>query len=121
MYDRGDKEFVIDMFLACKKILKYTEGMSFGDFVNDEKTFDAVVRNFEILGEAVKNISNEFKEKYPEIEWKKVAGTRDKLIHFYFGIDKEIVWDTIKENLPELLKKIKTVIQAEGWEGEIED
>ncbi len=52
---------------------------------------------------------------------KKVAGTRDKLIHFYFGIDKEIVWDTIKENLPELLKKLKTVIQAEGWEGEIED
>ncbi len=121
MYSRGDKEFIIDMFLASKKILKYTEGMSFVDFINDEKTFDAVIRNFEILGEAVKNISKGFKEKYPEIEWKKVAGTRDKLIHFYFGIDKEIVWDTIKKNIPELLKRLKAVIQAEGWEGEIED
>ena len=91
MYKRGNKEFILDMFLACQRILEYTKDMSSEEFVKDNKTLDAVVRNVEILGEAVKNISKEFMEKYPEIEWSKIARTRDKFIHFYFRIDKEVV------------------------------
>jgi len=83
MYKRGDKEFILDMLNACEKIIKYTENLDFDGFLEDEKTIDACIRNVEILGEAVKNISPEFKEKYPEIEWREIARTRDKLIHSY--------------------------------------
>jgi len=120
MYKRGDKEFILDMFLACQKILEYTRGLSFEDFENDSKTFDAVVRNIEIIGEATKNISNEFREKYKDIEWKEIARTRDKFIHFYFGIDKEVVWDIASIDVPRLLEKLKTIIKNEGWENELE-
>ncbi|GAB6078984.1 hypothetical protein JCM8795_16720 [Hydrogenobaculum acidophilum] len=68
MYKRSDKEFVLDMFLACKKIVEYTKGISYEDFEKDSKTIDAVIRNIEILGEAVKNVSAEFKNKYSDIE-----------------------------------------------------
>ena len=118
MYKRGDKEFILDMFFSCQKILKYTEGLSFEEFKNDEKTTDAVVRNIEILGEAVKNISKEFRERYPHIEWKEIAKTRDKLIHFYFGIDVEIVWKIVKFDIPSLYEKLKDIIRKEGWEDE---
>ncbi|MGC8676833.1 MAG: DUF86 domain-containing protein [Hydrogenobaculum sp.] len=79
MYKRSDKEFILDMFLACKKIVEYTKGLFYERFEEDSKTIDAVIRNIEILGEAVKNISFEFKNKHPEIEWSLIAKTRDKL------------------------------------------
>ncbi len=66
--DRGDKEFILDMFLVCSKILEYVKGMSSEEFKRDSKTVDAVIRNIEVLGEAVKNISDGFKKKYPDIE-----------------------------------------------------
>ena len=91
MYKRGNKEFVLDMFLSCQNVLEYTKGMSFEDFKKDSKTVDAVVRNIEILGEAVKNITSSFREKYPEVEWSEIAKTRDKFIHFYFGLDIEVI------------------------------
>lgn len=119
MFKRGDREFVLDMFLACRKILDYTEGLSFSEFARDDKTIDAVIRNIEILGEAVKNVSEELREKYPHVEWSKIARTRDKLIHFYFGVDKEIVWDIVKENIPELLDDLWDIIQREGWSDEV--
>jgi len=119
MFKRGDREFVLDMFLACRKVLDYTEGLSFREFARDDKTIDAVIRNIEILGEAAKNISEEFRDRYPHIEWSKIARTRDKLIHFYFGVNKEIVWDIGKENIPELLNDLRHIIQREGWSDEI--
>ncbi len=120
MYKRGDKEFVLDMFLACHKILKYTKGLSFEDFKKDDKTVDAVIRNIEILGEAVKNISKDFRKKYMDVEWSKIARTRDKFIHFYFGIDREVVWDIVNEDIPPLFEKLKNIIENEGWKGDIE-
>jgi len=101
MFDRGDKEFVIDMFLSCQKI-------------KDQKTIDAVVRNIKILGEAVKNISNQFREKYPDIEWSIIARTRDKLIHFYFGVDVITLWKIAKFDIPRLIKKLEGIIKNEG-------
>ncbi|RKX38470.1 MAG: DUF86 domain-containing protein [Thermotogae bacterium] len=120
MYKRGDKEFILDMFISGQKILEYIQGMTFDDFKKDSKTIDAVVRNIEILGEAVKNISREIKEKYPEIEWRMIARMRDKVIHFYFGVDISIVWKTANADIPHLLEKLKTVIKNEGWENELE-
>ena len=74
--------------------------MEYDDFLKDYKTQDAVVRNIEILGEAAKLLSDDTKKKYPDIPWKDIAGTRDKLIHDYFGVNIDIVWDTAKNEIP---------------------
>jgi len=85
MSHRGNREFILDISEACTRIISYTENMSYNEFLKNIKTQDAVLRNIEIIGEAVKNLSNIFKAENPEIEWRKIAGMRDRLIHFYFG------------------------------------
>ena len=77
---------------------------------------DAVVRNIEILEEVAKNISEGLKKKYPEIEWREIVRTRDKIIHFYFGVDISIVWDIVTIDIPKLKDKPKSLIKSEGWE-----
>lgn len=116
MSKRGDREFLMNMIIACEKIMKYTKDMSYEDFCNNEMVIDAVVRNIEILGEASKNISEGLKRKYPEIEWREIARTRDKIIHFYFEVDLSIVWDIIKVDIPSLIEKLKGVAEKENWE-----
>jgi len=115
MSKRGDKEHLKDILTACENILSYKEGYNFNMFLGDRKTQDAIIRNIEIIGEAVKNISDVLKEKYSEIEWKEIAKTRDKLIHSYFGTDLDIVWDIINMDIPRLKKQIKEIIQKEGY------
>ena len=86
MSKRNIKLYVKDILEAIKAIEKFVEGMDFESFKEDDKTSSAVIRKFEIIGEATKNIPQSIKEKYPHIPWKEMAGFRDKLIHFYFGI-----------------------------------
>ena len=85
--------------------------MDFENFKEDDKTSSAVIRKFEIIGEATKNIPQDIKEKYPDIPWKEMAGFRDKLIHFYFGIKYDIVWNTVKLRLPALKKSMENVLR----------
>lgn len=103
--------FLKDIELSVNKILNYTQGMDFKLFKNDEKTIDAVERNFEIIGEAVKNLPEELTNNYPNIPFKQIAGMRDKLIHDYFGVDYEIVYKTIKDKLPEFKSQIEEIIK----------
>ncbi len=110
MSKRGDKEFLLDIKEAGERIRNYTEGMTYREFLEDMKTQDAVIRNIEIIGEAVKNLSKTLKEKQRGIEWKDIAGMRDKLIHFYFGVKWEIVWSVINDKIPELLAEIEEII-----------
>lgn len=105
---RTDKLYIKDILDAIKSILEYTAGLSFEQFRNKKIVIDAVVRNFEIIGEAAKNTSEDIKLSYREIPWKEMSGMRNKIIHEYFGIDLDIVWKTV-QNLPILDKDIKKI------------
>ena len=99
-----------DILEAAGKIRRYTLGLSREMFSADEKTLDAVIRNLEIVGEATKGVPDEIRLQHPEIDWTKIAGLRDILIHAYFGIDVEIIWDIIQTKLPVLEEQIKQML-----------
>ncbi len=100
--------YLNDMVTCCEKILRFTAGMERRVFFEDEKTYDAVVRNIQIVGQAAKQIPLEVREKMPDVEWKKIAGMRDSVVHAYFGIDPDIVWLTVETKIPELLSAART-------------
>jgi uncharacterized protein with HEPN domain len=109
----SDREILLlleDMRDAALKIISYTSGMSFDDFTNDDKTIDAVVRNFEIIGEAANRVPEDFKSDHPEIEWRRMTGLRNRIIHEYFGINYVTVWKIKEENIPELADFIQQAI-----------
>ena len=100
----------IDHILECiKKIRKYVKGIDKIEFSKNELIQDAVIRNFEIIGEASKKISTDLKQVYYEIPWKEISGMRDKLIHDYLGVEIEIIWKTIEQDLPVLQKELKKI------------
>jgi uncharacterized protein with HEPN domain len=103
--------YLDDILDAIEKIENYVEGLTFEEFSEDSKTVDAIVRNFEIIGEATKRIPLEIKEKYPQIPWKMMAGTRDKLIHEYFGVNLQVLWKAVKEDLPPVKRSIKSLLE----------
>jgi len=86
--------------------LDYTKGYTLEQFKTDKKTIDAVVRNLEIIGEAAKKISQDIRDKYHFLNWRGMAGMRDKLIHEYFGVNLEIIWMTIEKEIPKLVKNL---------------
>lgn len=100
-----------DMITSVEYILDFTKGYSFAEYEADNKTKFAVERNFEIIGEASSRISEDFKTANPEIEWRVIKDFRNFIIHEYFGINNEIVWDTILLRLPELLNLLRSINQ----------
>ena len=92
-------------------LIDKTQNITFEDYLKDEVLKRATTRSFEIIGEAVKNLSADFKNKHKGIEWKKIAGMRDKIIHYYFGVNWNIVWETVKEKLPSLQKEFEQMIK----------
>ena len=109
MSKRNEKLYIKDILSAIKHIENYTEGISFEKFSDDQMIIDAVVRNFEIIGEAAQKISQKTKFSAPEIPWQDIVGMRNKIIHEYFGVDLEIIWRTIQEALPVFKKAIKKI------------
>jgi uncharacterized protein with HEPN domain len=95
-------ELVRHILIETNFILQYVSGKTKDDVIRDEVLCRAIVRSIEIIGEASKKVDDEFKAKHNHIEWKKMAGARDKLIHDYFGIDYDIVWDILKNKIPDL-------------------
>lgn len=111
---RDYKLYLDDILECCENVAAFTDGMDFDDFSADRKTVDAVVRNLEIIGEAVKNIPPEILLSKPEINWKQIAGFRDVIIHKYFRVDLEIVWDIAQNRLEELKKAVSEILADEA-------
>jgi len=104
-------DYVDDVVEAMDDAERFVEGMEYRDFVKDKKTAYAVTRAVEVIGEAVKNIPDSVKKRYPRIPWKKMAGMRDKLIHEYFGVDLRRVWNTVKKDIPELKPMFEKILK----------
>jgi uncharacterized protein with HEPN domain len=108
---RDHSFYLKDIFHAIESIETFTAGMNCDLFVADDKTLSAVIRKLEIIGEAVKQLPEEFLLLHPDIPWKQIAGMRDKLIHFYFGVDPHLVWQTVQKRLPELKAAVVAGLQ----------
>ncbi len=102
---RSYRLYLEDILASANKILTYVGDSSFEELLNDVMRIDAVIRNFEIIGEASSNVPDEIRVKYPSVEWRKISDFRNVLAHEYFGVDYEILWDIIKNKLPQLQKK----------------
>jgi uncharacterized protein with HEPN domain len=97
----------IDHILECIQLVEeYTGAITIDEFLQSKQQQDAIIRRIEVMGEAIKNIPSEIKDKYPDIPWKEIAGMRDILIHFYFGVDLKLTWDVAKIEIPKLKKEI---------------
>jgi len=110
MNKRDYKMFLEDMLHSIDKIQRFTQGMSFQDFEQNELVFDAVIRNLEIIGEATRHIPDHFEQANPQIPWRQMSGFRNILIHEYFGVDEEIVWEVVSKELPRIRPEIEKLI-----------
>ena len=108
--------FLEDVMGAIEKIERYVRTMDYSKFSENDMAVDAVVRNFEIIGEAINSLPEEIKSKYPDVEWKEAVGFRNILIHNYFGVDLEAIWDTISKNIPMLKQHVGEVLVREKEE-----
>ena len=106
-------DYLHDMLENANRAIQFIEGMDYETFSKDEKTVYAVIRAVEIIGEATRNIPEEIRTKYPEIPWRDASDMRNKLVHRYFGINPEVIWQTLNEDLPMLATTLQEVIRRE--------
>jgi uncharacterized protein with HEPN domain len=114
MYERDVRLYFADILDSCNAIAEFVEGLSYEEFRNDRKTYSAVIREFEIIGEAVGKLPGDLKSKRPEVEWQDIKDFRNLLAHEYFGVDLEIVWRIIKDDLPALMDAIREIAPTGG-------
>jgi uncharacterized protein with HEPN domain len=111
MSKRSPQLLLEDILESCQRILAYTKEFDFNSFVSDSKTVDAVIRNFEIIGEAANLLPDNVKEEYNSVDWIRIRGFRNRVVHHYFGVDMEIVWRIIEENIPRLSNDIENILR----------
>ena len=111
MKKRDPIVYISDMLNYCESALSFISGLNYSSFIKDEKSIFAVIRAIEVIGEASKKVPKSIKEKYFKIPWREIAGMRDKLIHEYFGINRKVVWNTVKHDIPVLKEQIEVIIK----------
>jgi len=111
MSKRQPQLLLEDILDSAEKIITYTEDLNYDEFIADSKTIDAVVRNFEIIGEAANRLPDEFRDSHDKIDWHKIRGLRNRIVHHYFGIDYSIIWLIKEDFLPELINQIAELLQ----------
>ncbi|MGE3800970.1 MAG: DUF86 domain-containing protein [Candidatus Kapaibacterium sp.] len=116
MSRREYADYLMDIHEAAVKGLSFIEGMSYDEFINDEKTIYAVIRALEVIGEATKRIPNDARAMYPDIEWQLMGRMRDKLIHNYFGVNLEVVWRTLQDDIPVLIANLNSPLNPDSIE-----
>jgi len=114
MSKRDSRVYCADILDSGTAILGFVKGLSFDQFCNDRKTYSAVIREFEIIGEAVGKLPEELKGKRPEVEWQDIKDFRNLLSHEYFGVDLEIVWKIIEDDLPVLMDAIREIVRTDN-------
>ena len=109
---RSWRLYVEDMLVCGEKVLSYTEGMAHADFVTDSRTYDAVLRNLELIGEAATHVPANVRESNPQIGWRSIIGVRNRVAHGYLGIDDDVVWDIIRSDIPRLLSELRGLLDT---------
>lgn len=104
--NREYSDFLRDMLENAQRAIQFVQGMDFSSFAKDEKTLYAVIRAVEIIGEAAAKIPEDIRSNYPKVPWREIKGMRNKLVHNYFGINMEVVWQTVQEDLPALVEAL---------------
>jgi uncharacterized protein with HEPN domain len=117
MSERTDQELLGDIREAIQRISAYIAGLDYESFSKDIKTQDAVIRNLEILGEATKNLSEKFRTAHAGVPWKSMAGARDRLIHHYFGVNLDIVWQIVSTELPKVIEQLPSIPETSASDG----
>ena len=117
MCDRRDdtrhwRLYVQDMVEFAEKVLSYTKGIDQETFLADGRTYDAALRNIELIGEAASHVPGHVREAHPEIEWRRIVATRNRVAHTYLGIDDDVVWDVIQTDVPDLLPKLRSLLKS---------
>lgn len=110
---RSETEYLRHILDEALYLAETSEGLSEERFQNDETLKRAFVRSLEIIGEATKNLSDDLRARHPDVEWRAMAGMRDRLIHGYFGVDYEIVWDVVERKIPELIRAVEAILDAQ--------
>jgi uncharacterized protein with HEPN domain len=109
MTQKDDFVFIEHIIESIEAVEEFSKKLTKDDLVKDRLRQSAIIREIEVIGEAVKNISKPIKEKHKEVQWREIAGARDKMIHHYFGVDLQIVWEIVKIGLPELKKQMLNI------------
>ena len=109
---RGWRFYVQDMIEFSDKVLSYTNGMDHATFVADGRTYDATLRNLELIGEAATHIPRTVREQHPEIQWRQIIATRNRVAHGYLGIDEDVIWDIIRTDVPNLLPALRNLLDS---------